>query len=246
VASDSAAGEPAAPGGPREGPTGRGALDRDRILRRGLTILDEQGMRALTMRKLGTDLGVDPMALYHHVPGREGLLDGITDLVLDDLRTTPGIEIPSTVGWSDYLHRLGHGMRAIAQRHPRIFPLVATRPPEAPWLRPPMRSLWLVESFLSTLVDRGFTEQGAIAAYRVFSSFLLGHLLLEATARGAESAAPIEEPHPQSAGHVDPALYPTLASMREGLQVDHGERDFADALEQIIGQIEALRAHGDR
>src|SRR5690625_1264331 len=145
-------------------------------------------MRALTMRKLGTDLGVDPMALYHHVPGREGLLDGITDLVLDDLRTTPGIEIPSTVGWSEYLHRLGHGMREIAQRHPRIFPLVATRPPEAPWLRPPMRSLWLVESFLSTLVSRGFTERSAIATYRVFSSFLLGHLLLEATARGTAPA----------------------------------------------------------
>lgn len=245
MAPDSAAAEPPAPGAPREVATGRGALDRDRILRRGLAILDEQGMRALTMRKLGTDLGVDPMALYHHVPGREGLLDGITNLVLDDLRATPGIEIPSTVGWSEYLHRLGHGMRATAQRHPRIFPLVATRPPEAPWLRPPMRSLWLVESFLSTLIDRGFTEQGAIATYRVFSSFLLGHLLLEATARGAETA-PIEEPDPQAAGHVDPTLYPALASMRDGLQVDHSERDFEDALGRIIERIETLRVEDDR
>ncbi len=67
---------------------------------------------------------------------------------------------------------------------PQVFPLIATRPPAAPWLRPPLRSLRWMESFLSTLHSCGFADDAAVAAYRGFSSFLLGHLLLEVSALG--------------------------------------------------------------
>jgi hypothetical protein len=50
--------------------------------------------------------------------------------------------------------------------HPKVFPLVASRPAEAPWLRPPLRSLAWVETFLTALMDEGFSEDGAVAAYR--------------------------------------------------------------------------------
>ena len=48
-------------------------------------MIDQDGLRSLTMRKLGTYLGVEGMALYHYVSGREELLDGIVEAVVDEL-----------------------------------------------------------------------------------------------------------------------------------------------------------------
>ena len=56
--------------------------------------------------------------------------------------------------------------------------------PEAPWLRPPLRSIDWVEDFLDGLISEGFTDESAVAGYRAFTSFLLGHLLLEVATHG--------------------------------------------------------------
>ena len=74
----------------------------------------------------------------------------------------------------------------MALAHPKAFPLVASRPVEAPWLRPPLRSLTWVEAFLDGLIAEGFSDEAAVAAYRAFTSFLLGHLLLEVAMLGAD------------------------------------------------------------
>ena len=54
------------------------------------------------MRNLGTQLGVEAMALYHYVHGREDLLDGIVELVIDDLYGDPDVHL-SADAWQDYL-----------------------------------------------------------------------------------------------------------------------------------------------
>ena len=94
---------------------------------------------------------------------------------------------PRTAGgttWNDSRTACG-GSRA----HPRAFPLVATRPPQAPFTRPPLRSLRWLEAFLTALCNQGWTDEAVPYAYRAFTSFLLGHLLLEAGARSAEDPA---------------------------------------------------------
>ena len=161
----------------------RGPLDRRTILLAAITLIDEHDLRHLTMRTLGAQLGVEGMALYHYIHGREDLLDGIVELVIDDLYGDPEVHL-SADHWQDYLQRLAHGVRRIALAHPQVFPLVATRPPAAPWVRPPLRSLRWMESFLDTLHHCGFTDAGCVGAYRAFSSFLLGHLLLEVSGAG--------------------------------------------------------------
>ncbi len=74
---------------------------------------------------------------------------------------------------------MAHCVRRLALAHPKAFPLIASRPVEAPWLRPPLRSLRWVETFLDGLIGEGFSDTAAVGAYRAFTSFLLGHLLLE-------------------------------------------------------------------
>ena len=84
---------------------------------------------------------------------------------------------------------MAHGVRRYALAHPRAFPLVATRPPAAPWVIPPIRSLRWVEAMLTGLAAEGFTDEQVLFTYRTFNSFLLGALLLtqSATSRSAMS-----------------------------------------------------------
>ncbi|MEX1277682.1 MAG: helix-turn-helix domain-containing protein, partial [Chloroflexota bacterium] len=69
----------------------RRRLDRRRVLEAALTVVDREGLEALSMRRLGSELGVDPMAIYHHVDGKERLYDGIAELLWEEVaRPEPG------------------------------------------------------------------------------------------------------------------------------------------------------------
>src|SRR5215217_1609188 len=147
----------------------RRPLDQDLIIREAVRFIDEFGRDRLTMRRLGARLGVEAMALYRYVPGREQLLDGVVEAVMDELyhRTMTGNYADS---WQEFLEKMAHGVRDLALRHPKVFPLVATRPPAAPWIRPPLRSLRWIESMLQVMTSAGFSDEAAAAAYRAFSS----------------------------------------------------------------------------
>jgi AcrR family transcriptional regulator len=219
-------------------------LDRDRILRAAVDFIDEHGLAALTMRRLGASLGVEAMALYRYVPGREDLLDGVVEMVVETLWDNDDgddIYIENHNGWQDYLVQLAHGVRRIALAHPSVFPLIASRPPAAPWVRPPLRSLRLVESFLGTLNDGGFSDQAAVAAYRAYSSFLLGHLLLEVTQIGAQVSL-LDQPEgdPQAQEDTDLERYPNLLRTEPLLGLDKSAAEFEESLENLLDRLEKV------
>ncbi len=60
-------------------------LSRQRVLAAAMELADAEGISAITMRRLAADLGVEAMSLYYHVPGKQGLLDGLTEAVLDEI-----------------------------------------------------------------------------------------------------------------------------------------------------------------
>jgi len=217
--------------------SGRNGLDQRRILGAAVQFIDERGLRALTMQRLGAYLGVDGMALYRYVPGREALLDGVVEVVVDELFGDPHVHLEAHAGWVDYLQRLAHGLRRIALAHPEVFPLVATRPPSAPWIRPPLRSLRWIESLLEVMTQSGFSDEDAAAAYRAFSSFLLGYLLLEVSARGVETG-PVEEPDVSPL--EDLSKYPILQRLEVHLSIDVAAQDFEEALEALLDRIALL------
>jgi AcrR family transcriptional regulator len=231
---------PAAPAG-----AGRGGLDRRRVLGAAVEFIDQEGLDALTMRRLGAHLGVEAMALYRYVPGRENLLDGVVESVIDELYGDPDVHLAASHGWQDYLQRLAHGVRRIALAHPEVFPLVATRPPAAPWVRPPLRSLRWVESFLDALIGSGFTEESAVAAYRAYSSFLLGHLLLEVSQKGVKiGTEDAPEGVPEAATATDLDQYPTVVRLEPLLSLDESAAEFEEALENLLGRLEAVLREG--
>ena len=59
--------------------TGEEPLTRERILSTALSMVDEEGIEALSMRRLARELGVDPMAIYHHLPNKRALLSGLIE-----------------------------------------------------------------------------------------------------------------------------------------------------------------------
>ncbi|WP_420814078.1 TetR/AcrR family transcriptional regulator C-terminal domain-containing protein [Nakamurella deserti] len=215
----------------------RGSLDRRKILEAAVQLIDDEGLRGFTMRSLGSRLGVEAMALYRYVYGREALLDGIVEHVIDDLYTDPDVQFTAP-HWEDYLARLAHAVRRIALTHPEVFPLIATRPPAAPWLRPPLRSLRWMETFLGTLRECGFSDEAAVSAYRGFSSFLLGHLLLEVSALGADTA-PIEQAEPEPATSADLTGYPLLQRLEPMLSQNRSAEEFEKSLESLLDRLEA-------
>jgi AcrR family transcriptional regulator len=213
-------------------------LDRERILRAAIEFIDEHGLASLTMRRLGAQLGVEAMALYRYVPGREDLLDGVVEGVVSGVFADDDVPLDGHSGWQDYLMRLAHGVRRLALAHPAIFPLVASRPPAAPWVRPPLRSLRMVESFLATLQDEGFSDQAAVAAYRAYSSFLLGHLLLEVTQIGAQvSLLDLPEGDEDAQRATDLDRYPHLLKLEPLLSQDKSAAEFEESLENLLDRL---------
>jgi AcrR family transcriptional regulator len=221
-------------------PSGRGNLGRELIIAEAVRFIDQSGQDRLTMRRLGAELNVEAMALYRYVPGREQLLDGVVEYVMNELYdTTMTGEL--TASWQEYLQQTAHGVRTVATAHPRIFPMVAGRPPAAPWLRPPLRSLRWVESFLEALAGFGFSAQQSVLVYRAFATFLLGHLLLE-TATLAGEAEPGVEGDIAVADAADLSAYPRLTALSAQLSQDAFEDEFDDALHDLIKRITNLHS----
>jgi AcrR family transcriptional regulator len=225
-----------------EPPSARVPLSQSRIVATALEFVDDQGLPGLTMRRLGERLGVEAMSLYRYVPGREALLDRIVDTIIEEMHADDDVLDTPRDGWQDFLQRLAHGVRRIALAHPKAFPLVASRPPEAPWLRPPLRNLEWVETFLSGLKDEGFDDDSAVGAYRAFTSFLLGHLLLEVSTHGAD-VGPLDvledSEEPTKSGL---AQYPTVKRLRPALSEDQAAVEFEESLEELLNRIALMLA----
>lgn len=226
-----------------EPPSARVPLSRDRIVDAAIAYIDEHGLPGLTMRRLGTTLGVEAMSLYRYVAAREDLLDAVVERLVDDMERDSDVILSPEHGWQDFLQRLAHGVRRIALGHPQVFPLVASRPAEAPWLRPPLRSLRWVEAFLAGLHGEGFSDEAAVAAYRGFTSFLLGHLLLEVSALGAD-VGPLDVLSDSQDKPLDP--YPHVRRLATHLRQDHSAVEFEESLENLLDRIDVIRTEAQR
>ena len=130
------------------------------------------------------------MSLYRYVRDRDELLDEVVERIVSELAADPEVQLRPADGWRPYLTGMAHGVRRYARAHPHAFPLVATRPPDAPWVNPPLRSLRWVEAMLAGLADEGFSDEEVLFTYRTFNSFLLGYLLLETSAMALRDPKP--------------------------------------------------------
>jgi AcrR family transcriptional regulator len=189
----------ARPAGGTQPPGRRPALTREQILTAALQIIDEDGVEALTMRRLGQALDRNPMAIYRHAADKDALLDGVVEHVAAELvaprrpnRNGHGdgdgagdVSGEGDVGgegddeWEAVLRRIAHTFRRVALAHPHVVPLLLTRPLSGPLALRPLGTLRQLEELLELFVTAGFDPQGALHAARLFTGFLYGHVLHE-------------------------------------------------------------------
>jgi TetR/AcrR family tetracycline transcriptional repressor len=217
-------------------------LSRELVVATALGQIDRSGTQGLSMRSLAQELGVEAMSLYRYVHGKEDLLEGVVASLMSDLISH--LDEAEGEHWQAFLQTVAHAVRRIATDHPKAFPLVATRHPAAPWLRPPLRSVQVVNTFLTALTRNGFTDGQAVNAYRAFSSFLLGQLLLQSVVRGAE-AGPAEEPLdeggaaiPEGDGSMSLDVAPEVRRLRDLLSEDRSDEEFEVSLEALLDRLE--------
>jgi TetR/AcrR family transcriptional regulator, tetracycline repressor protein len=168
----------------------RTALTLDKVVDATLALIDEKGVGSASMRAIAKRLNVEAQSLYTYVDSRDELFDAVVGHVVDELDDDPAVTWAPGEPWRTYLSGLARGVRGYARRHPHAFPLLATRPSEAPWVNPPLRSLRWIEAFLANLEASGFTDDQVLFAYRSFNSFLLGFLLLETGAMTVDDPKP--------------------------------------------------------
>ncbi|MGH3743302.1 MAG: TetR/AcrR family transcriptional regulator [Mycobacteriales bacterium] len=142
----------------------RGQLSRDVVVDRTLAVADEEGLEAVTIRRLASDLDVTPMALYWHFRTKEDLLLGAADRLLD------AVEVPD--GGGSWQHRLTGASRALVaaiRPHPQVAPLVKQRMIGHP------SGLALTELALGALADAGFgtADASQIAWHALATAVLL-------------------------------------------------------------------------
>ena len=226
---------------------GRG-LSLDRIVTVTLELVDEQGIGAATMRAVSSRLGVRSMSLYRYVQDRDELYDAVVERIVNELADDPEVQLRPVDGWRPYLTGMAHGVRRYARAHPHAFPLVATRPPTAPWVNPPLRSLRWVEAMLTGLAAEGFSDEQVLFTYRTFNSFLLGYLLLETSAMALRDPKPGDGSFtgtdtssddggpagPASANTVSGGLSPARsAQQREAIDAANSPRELLDPADEI-------------
>jgi AcrR family transcriptional regulator len=143
-------------------------LSRERVLRTALELADRHGIESLSMRKLADELGVGAMSLYHYVPNKEALVDGMVELVSGE------IEVPSVGGdWKTEMRRRARSTREVLNRHRWAVGLMEGR------MNPGPDSLALREATLGCLREAGFSVELTIQAQSVQDAYIYGFALQE-------------------------------------------------------------------
>lgn len=129
-------------------------LTREMLTSAALRIVDNDGLKALSMRRLGLELGVDPMAAYRHLSNKANLLDEVVAEVMSQIDTDA---IDTARPWQDQLRVLARSYLAALMAHPHAAPLIAQRS-----LRT-AGSLRVVEKALRIMTDAGVPISDAVA-----------------------------------------------------------------------------------
>jgi AcrR family transcriptional regulator len=204
----------------------RSPLTRTHILETALALVDREGADALTMRRLGSELGVAAMSLYNHIAGRDELLDGLAEAMVAQIDTGVVPRQPE-----DAVRRFTNGIRAVALAHPEAFELVGMRPLHT------RAALLPVEAALGALRVMGLPDDDAVHAYRGLVSYARGFAL-------AEIAGFTLEERPETAGTAAPddlrlETFPHIAELASQLARPDRDAAFAFGLEALLAGLQA-------
>ncbi|MFE7775439.1 TetR/AcrR family transcriptional regulator C-terminal domain-containing protein [Streptomyces sp. NPDC057445] len=217
-------------GSRRELRSPREPLTRERIVGAALLIIDEEGVEALSMRRIAARLGVQAMSLYNHVQSKADILDGVTEFITTDMRMPHRM----TGGWEDGIRSIAYAFRQAALRHPRAGELVLMRQLSTPTALAP------VDTMLAMMLDHGFDEATAVHALRLFVAFQVGSLLREFHTPPTAADRDNEAVEQTRTAYFAGSGFPAVAKVAPILAVNDHEAEFAFGVELLVDALRRL------
>lgn len=160
----------------------REPLSRERIIQAALRIMDEEGLDAVTMRRIGRDLGVEAMSLYNHVQDKEDILDGICEHVLAQFR------VPQVESWVESARLGAREFRRLLMAHPNVIRLMTDQKSAFT----SAESLRGYEFALDVFRSAGLSVADSVKAFHAFGGYIFGFVMMEL---GLMVGGPEDEEH---------------------------------------------------
>ena len=209
--------------------TDRQPLSPERIIRTAFGIVSRDGPEALPMRRVATALAVEPMSLYHPVPSKKALLDGVAGMAIEGVGTFDDI----TGTWEEQVREAARRLRREMIANPRAVTLVATRPIHSEQMAV------LVESALARLVELGFELDAASDVIWTVSDFVVGNVLnMIGSMGGADAVLPTLEDSQRVAETITderfPHLVASIAAHQASRPDEHDTARFERSLDMMI------------
>jgi AcrR family transcriptional regulator len=148
----------------------REPLTKERIVDAALRVMDAEGLEAVTMRRIGRELGVEAMSLYNHVEDKDDILDGVTERVMTQFDYSP-----FTGDWLEDARAMAREWRRLLGLHPSVCQLLAERhkPLEG------LASYRAMDAALGLLRSAGLSDGDAAQAFNALGSYILGYVTME-------------------------------------------------------------------
>jgi AcrR family transcriptional regulator len=218
-------------------PTGRAPISRHTVVDAAMTLVDRNGLAALTIRKLAAEVGAPAMSLYAHFANKEQLHDLMFDRLVQRLFPAHG---SST--WQQEFETAGRHARALLLAHPHWIPLLA-RPAV------PVSSFGFYDHLLRLMAEGGLSRDAAVHAFSSAMSFALGFVLAE---RMMTPQPDVVVPLRRLAllkdviAHLPRGVYPQITSAKAVFQRWSFDRVFDLGLRSLITGVEASFAPSRR
>ena len=209
---------------------GEEALTRERVVSTALSVVDEEGLEAMSMRRLAKELGVDPMAIYHHLPNKRALLSGMIQKAFSEMRVPEGAE---SWEWQERVRAWARAFRDVARTHPKLVPQLASYPEAAA-----EATLESTEELYAAFEAAGMSPREIVAAVGVVVDYLIGFAL-------AEASGAMGEPDEQREmiAMLDARPQEELPAMRRTFETLADEdlgTDFEFGLDVVLAGLEAI------
>ncbi|MGI8517792.1 MAG: TetR/AcrR family transcriptional regulator [Acidimicrobiia bacterium] len=204
-------------------------LSKERIVQAAVDLSDRDGLTALTMRRLGAELGVEAMSLYKHVGNKEEILVGIVELIVGE------IEIPSDgAAWKEAMRRRAISAREVLSRHSWAIGLLEARGSKG------RTALRYLDAILGNLRSAGFSIENAAHAFWLLDSYVYGQIIQETSlplTTSEEMTEPVESMLEQITMNEFPHLvelgeYALRSAFTLDTEFEFGLELILDALEQ--------------
>ncbi|WP_433926467.1 TetR/AcrR family transcriptional regulator [Sorangium cellulosum] len=198
------------------------SLSHPGIAAAALAVIDREGLAALSMRAVASELGMSTMALYRYVNDREQLERLVVDLVLSAV----DVEVPERGAWSERVTILVGRVRDAIRAHPSVVPLTLAHRHSSEGVRR------FGEALLAVLTEAGFAGARRVIAFRCLNSYVIGALQ-------AEHLGPLSGPGTTQLAALSEAAYPFLSSTARDARRVPPDQEFFGGLAIVLRGLHA-------